>query len=90
MPAKSKSPEAAQRKVWKAEIKTLEANRRKVEKDYRVEIKKSLTAIRLTKKAHTDSQEALSRLVARQEKMQPRVYGPIDRRIALLKGRLGL
>jgi hypothetical protein len=83
MPAKSKSPEAAQRKVWKAELKTTEANRRKIAKDFdreRDRLWKEFMAAR----------KKLDAYDAKAEKTKPRALAKFDSRIAVLRGRLGL
>lgn len=82
MSAKSKSPEAAQQKLWKAELKTLAANRRKVAKDFDQQLK---AAIKLV----DDAMAKLTRLEARVAKAKPAALRNIDRRIAILNGRLG-
>ncbi len=83
MPAKPKSIATAERKQIRAEIKTLEANRRKVEKDFDHEASRLLVAL-------TKAKDAQRKFLARSAKQIPRVTASIDRRIGLLKGRLGL
>lgn len=83
MPAKNISPEAAQRKLWAAEIKTHEKAARKVKADFRNE-QKRLIAESLA--AH----KAVEKFMARAEKQMPKQLGSIDSRIAILKGRLGV
>lgn len=83
MPAKSTSPEAAQRKLWAAEIKTHEKAARKVTADFRNE-QKRLIATSLA--AH----KAVEKFMARAEKQMPKQLAAIDSRIAILKGRLGV
>lgn len=90
MPAKKTSPEAAQRKVWKAEIKQLEANRRKVAKDFLNERKKAQAAVLAARKALNAANAASARMHARHLKAEPRAVKAIESRIAVLKGRLGL
>ena len=83
MPSKSKSPEAAQRKVWKAELTTLERNRRKVERDFDKERHRLHQAAIAAKRKEED-------FCRKAEKSQPRALAKFDSRIAVLKGRLGL
>jgi hypothetical protein len=90
MPAKSKSPEAAQRKVWKAELKTLEANRRKVAKDALNERKKAQLTVQEAMKALNTAKFAAERIHAKVLKKEGDAVKNIDRRIAILRGRIGL
>jgi hypothetical protein len=90
MSAKNTSPEAAQRKVWKAEIKQLEANRRKVAKDFSDERKKAQAAVIMARKSLNAANASAARLHARHLKLEPRAVKAIASRIAVLKGRLGL
>jgi hypothetical protein len=90
MPAKSKSPEAAQRKVWKAELKSLEANRRKVAKDFVSARKEAQAAVIMARKSLNAANASAARLHARHLKLEPAALRNIDRRIAILNGRLGV
>lgn len=83
MSAKSLSPEAAQRKLWAAEIKTHENAARKVNADFRNEQKRLIAA---SLAAH----KAVEKFMARAEKQMPKQLSSIDSRIAILKGRLGI
>jgi hypothetical protein len=83
MSAKSKSPEAAQRKVWKAELKTTEANRRKVARDFDIE-RDRLWQVFIAARKKLDAYDAKT------EKAKPRALAKFDSRIAVLRGRLGL
>lgn len=83
MPAKSKSPEAAQRKVWQAELKQLEAAGRKVTKDHSREFTRLQAEV---KKA----QKKLDAFRIRAGKQTVRAFNKIESRIAVLRGRLGL
>lgn len=83
MPAKNTSPEAAQRKLWAAEIKTHEKAARKVKADFQQEHK------RLASNFHA-AVKACEKFVIRTEKQLPKQLDSIERRIAILKGRLGL
>lgn len=83
MPAKSSSPEAAQNKLRKLEIRDLEKTRRKIRADFRIEQK------RLIKESDT-AHKAVLKFMARAEKQLPKLEADIDRRIGILKGRLGI
>jgi hypothetical protein len=83
MPAKSITPEAAQKKVWAAEIKTRLRSIRKVKADFRNE-QKRLIAESLA--AH----KAVVKFHARAEKQLPKMIAAEETRIAILKGRLGI
>jgi site-specific recombinase XerD len=83
MPAKKTSPDAAQKKLWKAEIRDLEASRRKIRADFRNEQKR---LIAISEKAH----KAVLKFMARAEKQLPKAEADIDRRVSILKGRMGL
>jgi hypothetical protein len=83
MPAKTTSPEAAQRKIWKAEIKTHQKAASKVKADFRNEQKRLIATCEAANKA-------LDKFMARAEKQMPKQLSSIDSRIAILKGRLGV
>jgi hypothetical protein len=83
MPAKSKSPEAAQRKVWKTELSTLEKSRRKVDRDFDREADRLHKATIAAKRKENAYCEKI-------KKARPRAMAKIDSRIAVLRGRLGL
>ena len=83
MPAKNTSPEAAQRKLWTAEIKTHEKAARKVKADFQQEQNRLIA-----KSSAAD--KACKKFMIRAEKQLPKQLDSIDRRIAILKGRLGL
>lgn len=82
MPAKSSSPEAAQNKLRRLEIRKLEQQRRKVRADFRNEQKRLIAACESANKA-------LNRFMVRVEKQLPKEEADIDRRIDILNGRLG-
>jgi len=90
MPAKSTSPEAAQHKIWKAELKSLEANRRKVSKDADIERKKARLEVQAAMKALNTAKFRAQRIEAKILKAETAGVKAIDRRIAILRGRLGL
>lgn len=84
MPAKkSLSPEEAQKRVWKSDLKTLEKQRRKVARDF-------TAARKPLKKAFLQARRKLDAFDAREEKLRPRAVANIDRRIGILKGRIGI
>ncbi len=83
MSAKSTSPEAAQKKVWKAEIRVHEKARRKIRADFRNEQKRLIADCKRADKA-------LDRFMLRVEKQLPKEEAAIDRRIGILKGRIGI
>lgn len=83
MSAKSKSHEAAQRKVWKAELKAIDANRRKVLRDFD-------SARRPLAKAARDAASKLAAFDKRASRQKPRVLTNIERRRGILVGKLGL
>lgn len=83
MPAKSLSPEAAQQRVWKAEVKDLQKRRRKVDRDF----KRELTRLR---KAELAALRARVKYELRVDRLRPRAINDIDRRIGILNGRIGI
>ena len=83
MPAKPKTIATAERRQIRAEIKTLESNRRKVCKDFDAESK----ALRVAAEAAV---KKLTSFNARRAKQEPRAVAKFDRSIAILKGRLGV
>lgn len=89
MPArKSKSPEAAQKKVWKAEIRDQENAAKKLNKDFDAEqrtIRKQITA---AEKALSAANRKYARFVARRSKVVPATLREIETRIAVLRGRI--
>lgn len=83
MPAKNISPEAAQRKLWAAEIKTHEKAARKVKADFSHEQKRLIAE-------STAADKACKKFMIRAEKQLPKQLAAIESRIAILKGRLGV
>lgn len=81
MPSKSTSPEAAQKRVWKAEIKDLNKAAKQIKAEFRAEQKHLIAA---SEKAH----KAVLRFQARAENQMPKLLGGIERRIDILKGRI--
>lgn len=83
MPAKTLSPEAALNKDRKAQIRDLESRRRVIRKQFRDEQNRLIRNCDAANKA-------LDRFMVRVEKTLPKEEAEIDRRIAILKGRVGI
>lgn len=90
MTNKTVSPQAAQAKVWKNEIKTIEKNLRKMTRDKVAEFNRSdrhcvkaERAARAIRQKHLAYAQKLSRSYDRES-------AQACRRIAILKGRMGL
>ncbi len=84
MPAKtSLTPEEAQKRVWKSDLKNLEKQRRKVGRDF-------TAARKPLAKAFQQARRKLDAFDAREAKLRPRALSNIDRRIGILKGRIGV
>lgn len=83
MPAKSTSPEAAQRKVWKAERNALGRAYSKVLQDAN---KAQSAATKKFMAAKREYEKAIKRI----DREVPKATGKIERRIAILDGRLGV
>lgn len=79
MPKKPLTPEAAQRKVWMAERKTIAANIIKIERDCQRECK----SIR-------KQMAKLHKQLERANRAAERAMAPAFRRMAILDGRVGL
>ena len=77
------SHDAAQKKVWKADLKQLESMRRKVGRDFDA-------ARKPLYKAFLSARRKLDAYDKREEKVRPRAVAKIDRRIGIVKGRLGI
>lgn len=90
MSTKTISPEAAQRKEWKAELKTITQNRGKVLKDFRDEEKRLLSVWRASKKAEADALAKLDRFRKHRPAKEGTALKAFDTRIAILKGRIGV
>lgn len=88
MPAVSKSHEDAQRRIWREEIKTLEAGRRKVNKDFDTEARAVSKEVTSAQKALTAAQKKAVRFQNRMEKVKTRTLSEIETRIAILRGRI--
>lgn len=82
MPAKSKSPEAAQKKVWKEECKALERAYCKILSDAN---KAQKAAAKKLKAAEREYDAAIKRI----DREVPKATRNIERRIGILAGRLG-
>lgn len=83
MPAKSTSPEAAQNKLRRIEIRDLEKTRRRIRADFRNEQKRLI-------KESVAAHKAVLKFQARAEKQMQKTEADIDRRIGILRGRLGI
>lgn len=87
MPAKKSEPtpshDAAQKRVWKSDLKQLESMRRKVGRDFDA-------ARKPLYKAFLAARRKLDAYDKREEKLRPRAVAKIDRRIGIVKGRLGI
>ena len=79
MPAKTKSPAEAQKKVWKAELRDHQRALKKITRDHAAEKK------RITKEI-----ARLERERARIGKSVDRAMAGIVRRTAILQGRIGI
>ncbi len=83
MPAKSVSPQAAQIRLWKGDVKELQKRRRKIEREFKSEWSRLY-------KLHLAANAALKKYEKRTDKLRPRALSDIDRRIAILSGRIGI
>lgn len=87
MPAKKQETppthDAAQKRVWKSDLKHLETMRRKVGRDFDA-------ARKPLYKAFLAARRKLDAFDKREEKLRPRAVAKIDRRIGIVKGRLGI
>lgn len=81
MPAKSSSPEAAQKKLWKLEARDLERTRRKISKDFNYEQK------RLRQESEAANRK-LTKFIAHRSRSEPKELAEIDRRLGILNGRI--
>lgn len=90
MSAKSKSPEAAQKKAWKLELKSLESARRKVSKDVAAEIRRSFKSVQDASYAAAKARRKHEQTCKRLFSTEHRNLSSIDRRIGILKGRVGI
>jgi tryptophanyl-tRNA synthetase len=82
------SHDAAQKKVWKAEIRTLEASRKKVIKDCDSEIIHRVKAVKAADKKLREAERDLKRAEVKAAKVKPRALADIESRLAVLRGRL--
>jgi hypothetical protein len=89
MPArKSASPEAAQKKVWRAEIKQQEAAALKLNRDFDGEQKALRKGIEAAEKSLGKANAKYTRFIARRSKVLPKTLREIETRIAVLRGRI--
>ena len=90
MPAKTSSPEAAQKKLWKVELRTHEKAASKVVKDFNAEDRRLLREVaKIRKSLHVATSKSLKFRAARPTK-EGRATRSIESRIATLRGRLGI
>ncbi len=82
MPRKSTSPEAAQKQVWKAELKDLTRNRKKILGDGHKARIAAVARLRIAEREYSNA-------VAKIDREVPKATKSIDRRIAILEGRIG-
>lgn len=90
MKTKSTSPEAAQKKVWKAELKQLESARRKVSRDITAEFNRSEKDLKTLEKSLLSARKKHKATAIRLERQERRQLADIERRIGFLKGRIGI
>lgn len=83
MSAKSKSPEAAQKKVWKAERNALGRAHSKILSDANKAAKDASKKLKAAKREHEKTIRRLNREV-------PKATEKIRRRIAILDARIGV
>jgi hypothetical protein len=83
MSSKTTSPESAQRKVWMAELKTMTRARKKVLAD-------SSKAARQNSKEWAAARNKFHKTIGRINREVPKAIASIDRRIAILEGRIGI
>ncbi|MCW1883979.1 hypothetical protein OKA04_04515 [Luteolibacter flavescens] len=88
MPAKSKSHEAAQKKIWRAEIKQHEQSLKKVNADFVAEQRQRHKALGIAQKALAAEERKFARFTARRAKILPATIREIETRIAILRGRI--
>lgn len=90
MTPKTKSPEAAQKKVWKAEIRDHQKAAAKVIKDFDAEERRLHSETKKAYRTYRALEVKLSKFRRGREIKQPRSLAAIERRIGILKGRLGI
>lgn len=88
MSAKSKTHDAAQKKLWKADIKTLKSAASKITRDFDLETRRRIAAVDKAERALRKEQSALNRFLASRDKKLPASLKSIETRIAILSGRL--
>jgi len=81
MTRKSTSPEAAQKRVWKSEMHTLGRNYRKILND-------SLRARNAAARELRTAQRKYVAITKRIDAQVPRATAAIERRVAILEGRI--
>ena len=90
MPAKNTTPQAEQHKLWKFELKNLAATQKKFSRDLGREFQRSHRENTTCQKIAKASAAKHEKLAAKLVKTEKREGGRIHRRIAILRGRLGI
>jgi hypothetical protein len=90
MPTISQSPQAAQKRVWKAEIRAMQAAGKKVSKDIHSAILQARKEHQAAAKQARSLHAKWLNLAVRLGKTEERQTAAIKRRIGILNGRLGL
>ena len=88
MPAKSTSPEAAQKRVWKAELKDFTKAAKVVVRDSKKEINRLAKECAQAVRAADIAKAKFRKEKAKIEKGTGRELSSITRRIGILKGRI--
>jgi hypothetical protein len=85
---KSKSHEAAQKKLWKADIKALRATATKIGRDFEAEHRQRLASLNKAERLHAAEQRKYHAFLARRDKKLPASLKDIHTRISILRGRI--
>lgn len=85
---KSKSHEAAQKKLWRVEIRDCERAIKKLDRDFATEKRQRTAALVKAEKALAAEQKRFQRFATRMEKILPRSTQNLQTRIAILRGRI--
>ena len=88
MPTKSKNHEAAQKKVWKAELKQHTQALNKVNRDFEAEQRVRNKALRDAQKALATEERKFAAFTARRSKVLPATVKELETRMAVLRGRI--
>ncbi len=90
MPAKSTSPEAAQKKVWLAELRDHKKAAAKVTKDFNAEDRRLAREVSKHRKALRTAINQISKYRKFRPAKESRATRSIETRCAFLRGRLGI